>query len=133
MGTYELSSMDGGSNQDTKRNRTSEREALTSCCTQRKVHVRKTKEIEQARGTHELSSMEGGTIRSPKETERARGTYSLSRVEGGISHEIERSRASVEDSRTIKRRGRDESGQQKKSSDQVAGTHPLPSTERRTS
>jgi len=79
---------------------------LTNCQAHREGQVRTLKETERARGTHELSSTQGGSskdternracealtncqahregqVRTLKETERARGTHGLSSQQGG--------------------------------------------------
>jgi|SRR6267142_5018889 len=56
--------------------------------------VRTAKPSKRARDTHVLSSKGGVTVMSAKESQRARGTHSLSGVDGGTSQDGERKSAS---------------------------------------
>jgi hypothetical protein len=57
-------------------------------------------------GTHVLSNAEGAKIRRVKESERARGTHELERVEGGISQDSKRKTSEWGHSLSTERRQR---------------------------
>jgi len=109
------------------------RGALTLCRAHREGRVRTLKETECARGTHELSSAQGGSsqdternraheghsqtvertgreVRTLKETEQVRGTHGLSSAQGGSSQDTERNQACEGHSQTVERIGRVKSG-----------------------
>jgi len=70
-----------------------------------------TERIERARGTHFLSSAEGGCKSGQlRNTERTRGTHYLSSAEGMVRQDTEKHRVDEGHSLSVERGGRDKSG-----------------------
>ena len=136
IGTHSLKTAEGGTRQDTERNRPSQ--ALTSWRRQREGFVRTRKEIDRARPTHFLETavettcqnternrssqaltswrrQREGFVRTRKEIDRARPTHFLETAEGGTCQDSERNRAIDGHSLAGDDRGRDWSGHGKKS------------------
>jgi hypothetical protein len=88
--------------------------ALTTCQAQRERWVRITKEGQEARGTHSLSSTERGISQDRKRSQQARGTHCLLNIEEETSQDRKRKPESKRHSHTVKHRERDKWEQQKK-------------------
>jgi len=69
-----------------------EQGALTSWRWQREGQVRTWKQTDQARNTHFLETVEGGTSQDMEEIDRVRNTHFLEMAEGGTSQDTKRNR-----------------------------------------
>jgi hypothetical protein len=88
----------------------SKRVALTSCRVHREGRVKTLKETNGARALTHCRVQREGQVSTLKETERVRGTHYLSSTEGGTSQETERSQVSEGHSHTVEGRERGKSG-----------------------
>jgi len=135
-GTHTLETAEGGTSQDTERNRHSkehshpedgrerdksgygktaaEKGVLTSWIQQREGQVRTRKETDRARGTHFLETAEGGTSQDTERTRPRKWPSHPGDSRGRGKSRPQRKRLSAGHSQTGNSRGRDKSGHRKK-------------------
>ena len=129
MRTHQLETAQGGTSQDTERNRPSDAHSPTGDSTGGDKSGHGKKPTERCALTFWRPHREG-QVRSRKETDRAMRTHTLETAQGGTSQDTERNRPSNAHSPTGDHTGRDKSGHGKKSTERRALTLWRPHRER---